>query len=169
MPDSQLRRSLAVTEKDIRIYYLKGPVLIFGILFPMFLFLAFSVGRSIPLDIMISGLLSMTLVLHSNGSFANYPPLGRKRGNAGEADLCTHLDPGNPAGRCSGLYHLRGRNLLSSNCFRVASRSSGLEPSRYGSGHLIIRLLLLIFGNHRHAMIGQVRDIWIKGFLFNSL
>ena len=57
----QLRRSLAVTEKDIRIYYLKGPVLIFGILFPMFLFLAFSVGRSIPIEVMISGLLSMTL------------------------------------------------------------------------------------------------------------
>jgi hypothetical protein len=48
MPGSQLRRSLAVAEKDIRIYYLKGPVLIFGIIFPMFLFLAFSVGRSIP-------------------------------------------------------------------------------------------------------------------------
>lgn len=58
---SQLRRSLAVTEKDIRIYYLKGPVLIFGILFPMFLFLAFSIGRSIPIEVMISGLLSMTL------------------------------------------------------------------------------------------------------------
>jgi ABC-2 type transport system permease protein len=61
MPGSQLSRSLAIAEKDIRIYYLKGPVLIFGILFPMFLFLAFSVGRSIPIDAMISGLLSMTL------------------------------------------------------------------------------------------------------------
>jgi ABC-2 type transport system permease protein len=61
MLGSQLRRSLAVAEKDIRIYYLKGPVLIFGILFPMFLFLAFSVGRSIPIEVVISGLLSMTL------------------------------------------------------------------------------------------------------------
>ena len=61
MLGSQLKRSLAVAEKDIRIYYLKGPVLIFGILFPMFLFLAFSAGRSIPIEVMISGLLSMTL------------------------------------------------------------------------------------------------------------
>jgi ABC-2 type transport system permease protein len=61
MSGRQLRRALAITEKDIRIYYLKGPVLIFGILFPMFLFLAFSVGRSIPIEVMISGLLSMTL------------------------------------------------------------------------------------------------------------
>jgi len=41
MLGSQLRRSLAVAEKDIRIYYLKAPVVIFGILFPMFLFMAF--------------------------------------------------------------------------------------------------------------------------------
>ncbi len=61
MSGSQLVRSLAIAEKDIRIYYLKGPVLVFGILFPMFLFLAFSVGRSIPIEVMISGLLSMTL------------------------------------------------------------------------------------------------------------
>jgi len=61
MAGSQLKRSLAVAEKDIRIYYLKGPVLIFGILFPMFLFLAFSIGRSLPIEFMISGLLSMTL------------------------------------------------------------------------------------------------------------
>jgi ABC-2 type transport system permease protein len=61
MAGSQLKRSLAVAEKDIRIYYLKGPVLIFGILFPMFLFLAFSIGRSLPIEFLISGLLSMTL------------------------------------------------------------------------------------------------------------
>jgi len=61
MLSSQLGRSLAVAEKDVRIYYLKGPVLIFGILFPMFLFLAFSVGRALPIEVTISGLLSMTL------------------------------------------------------------------------------------------------------------
>ena len=58
---SQVKRSLAIAEKNMRIYYLKGPVVVSGILFPMFLFLAFSVGRSIPIDFLISGLLSMTL------------------------------------------------------------------------------------------------------------
>ena len=37
----QLRRSLAIARKDIRIYYSKGPVVIFGLLFPVFLFLSF--------------------------------------------------------------------------------------------------------------------------------
>ena len=61
MSGSQFNRALAIAEKDIRIYYLKGPVLIYGILFPMFLFLAFFLGRGLSVDFLISGLISMTL------------------------------------------------------------------------------------------------------------
>jgi ABC-2 type transport system permease protein len=61
MSSSQPSRALAIAEKDIRIYYLKGPVLIYGILFPLFLFLAFFLGRGMPMDFLLSGLLSMTL------------------------------------------------------------------------------------------------------------
>lgn len=57
----QLRRALAVCKKDVRIYYFKGPVLIFGILLPIFLFLAFSIGRNVPADFLVPGLLGMTL------------------------------------------------------------------------------------------------------------
>lgn len=57
----QLGRALAIAEKDIRIYYYKGPVLIYGILFPMFLFLAFILGRGMSVDFLISGLLGMTI------------------------------------------------------------------------------------------------------------
>lgn len=61
MAGGQFVRALAVAEKDIRIYYLKGPVLIYGILFPLFLFLAFFLGRGMPINFLISGLLGMTL------------------------------------------------------------------------------------------------------------
>lgn len=61
MAGSQFVRALAIAEKDIRIYYLKGPVLIYGILFPLFLFIAFFLGRGMPIDFLISGLLGMTL------------------------------------------------------------------------------------------------------------
>lgn len=58
----QLRRALAITRKDILIYYFKGPVLIFGIFMPLFLFLAFYIGnRTLPLPFLVSGLLAMTL------------------------------------------------------------------------------------------------------------
>ncbi|MDD1657808.1 MAG: ABC transporter permease [Methanomicrobiales archaeon] len=58
----QARRAWAIAKKDIRIYYLKGPVLIFGIFMPVFLFLAFFMGsRNLPFPFLYSGLLSMTL------------------------------------------------------------------------------------------------------------
>jgi len=58
----QVRRAWAIAKKDIRIYYFKGPVLIFGIFMPVFLFLAFFMGsRQLPLSFLISGLVGMTL------------------------------------------------------------------------------------------------------------
>jgi len=56
-----MRRALAIARKDIRIYYSKGPVIIFGILFPVFLFLSFTIGRHLSIDFMIPGLLGMIL------------------------------------------------------------------------------------------------------------
>ena len=57
----QMRRSLVIARKDIRIYYSKGPVIIFGVLFPVFLFLSFTIGRHMSVDFMIPGLLGMIL------------------------------------------------------------------------------------------------------------
>jgi ABC-2 type transport system permease protein len=57
----QVRRAWAISKKDIRIYYVKGPVLIFGIFMPFFLFLAFYIGRQLPLSFLLPGLVGMTL------------------------------------------------------------------------------------------------------------
>jgi ABC-2 type transport system permease protein len=58
----QVRRAWAIAKKDIRIYYFKGPVLIFGIFMPVFLFLAFLMGsRQLPLAFLVSGLVGMAL------------------------------------------------------------------------------------------------------------
>jgi len=66
MPDittvwQQVQRALVIARKDIRIYYSKGPVVIFGVLFPIFLFLSFTIGRQFSIDFMIPGLLGMIL------------------------------------------------------------------------------------------------------------
>lgn len=61
-PFEQMRRALAITKKDIRIYYAKGPVVIYGLIMPLFLFLAFAVGnRGLSTPFLVSGLLAMTL------------------------------------------------------------------------------------------------------------
>ena len=57
----QLKKSFAVTKKDLFIFYLKGPVLISGILMPSFLFIAFALGRNLSLSFLIPGLLGMAL------------------------------------------------------------------------------------------------------------
>jgi ABC-2 type transport system permease protein len=56
-----LRPVWVIAKKDIRIYYLKGPVLIFGVLFPVCLFLAFAIGRAVPPAGLVPGLVAITL------------------------------------------------------------------------------------------------------------
>ncbi|MCR6669326.1 MAG: ABC transporter permease [archaeon YNP-WB-040] len=56
----QFKRSIAVAEKNIKIYYLKGPVILFGLVFPFFLALAYVIGRNVQLEEILPGLVSMT-------------------------------------------------------------------------------------------------------------
>ncbi|HII77329.1 MAG TPA: ABC transporter permease [Methanolinea sp.] len=77
----QMRRAWAVAKKDIRIYYVKGPVLIFGVFMPVFLFLAFLMGgRQFPLALLVSGLVGMTLFFTATAvSPAIFPWEGQAR------------------------------------------------------------------------------------------
>ena len=77
----QLRRAWAIAKKDIRIYYVKGPVLIFGVFMPVFLFLAFFMGgRSLSLAFLLSGLMGMTLFFTATAvSPAIFPWEGQAR------------------------------------------------------------------------------------------
>ncbi len=51
----------AVTWKNVKIYYNEAPVLIFGVLFPFFIFLAFALGREVGIGQLIPGLLGITI------------------------------------------------------------------------------------------------------------
>lgn len=55
-----------IAEKNIRIYYNKPPVFIFGLLFPVFLFLAFYIGRDIDIPVFLPGFMGMTLFFSSS-------------------------------------------------------------------------------------------------------
>jgi len=61
-----LKGSMVIMEKDARIYYIKPPVIIFGILFPLFFFLAFILGRKVSPLILIPGMVSMSLFFTSS-------------------------------------------------------------------------------------------------------
>lgn len=62
---AQLNKAWAICKKDIRIYFFKAPVLIFGVLFPVFLFLAFGIGRQLPVEDLLPGLIAMALFFTS--------------------------------------------------------------------------------------------------------
>ncbi len=55
----------AIAKKDMKIYYLKGPVVIFGLLLPFFLYLAYAWNRNIePAEAMVS-IMAMTVFFTS--------------------------------------------------------------------------------------------------------
>jgi ABC-2 type transport system permease protein len=57
----QLLCSLVILKKNARLYYLKPPVLIFGVLFPVFFFLAFKMGRPVASQSVVPGMVAMAL------------------------------------------------------------------------------------------------------------
>ncbi len=57
----QLHGSLVILKKNARLYYLKPPVLIFGVLFPVFFFLAFKMGRPVAAENVVPGMVAMAL------------------------------------------------------------------------------------------------------------
>jgi ABC-2 type transport system permease protein len=56
-----VRCAWVIAKKDARVYYLKGPVITFGIVFPVFFFLAFAAGHDAPPATMVPGIVAMAL------------------------------------------------------------------------------------------------------------
>jgi ABC-2 type transport system permease protein len=57
----QAHAAYVIVKKDAIIYYLKPPVISFGIVFPLFFYLAFAAGRSVPTEMMVPGIVAMAL------------------------------------------------------------------------------------------------------------
>jgi ABC-2 type transport system permease protein len=72
------RVAWAIAEKDIRIYYAKAPSLMFGVLFPVSLFLSFVIGRNMPVDKAIPVLVAQTLLFASSSIGPITIPLERR-------------------------------------------------------------------------------------------
>ena len=63
---SQIKSAWAITKKDIFIYYLKSPVLIYGLIFPFFLFFAFFLGKNVPISSLLPAVLAVTVFFTSS-------------------------------------------------------------------------------------------------------
>lgn len=63
---AEARAAWAIAKKDMAIYYLKPNIIVSGLLFPLFMFLAFASGKNVPLGLLIPGLISVTLLFSSS-------------------------------------------------------------------------------------------------------
>jgi ABC-2 type transport system permease protein len=59
---------LMVAEKDMRIYYYKGSVVIFGLLFPFVMFLTFFIGRDLDIALFFPSFLGMMLFFSASST-----------------------------------------------------------------------------------------------------
>ncbi|TSA09304.1 MAG: ABC transporter permease [Comamonadaceae bacterium] len=57
----QMRCAWVIAKKNARVYYLKGPVVTFGIVFPLFFYLSFAAGHTAPVELMVPGIAAMAL------------------------------------------------------------------------------------------------------------
>lgn len=62
----ELRAAWAIARKDIKTYYIKPNIIMAGLLFPVFMFLAFASGRGAPSGSLIPGLIAITLLFSAS-------------------------------------------------------------------------------------------------------
>lgn len=62
----ELKAAWAIAKKDMRIYYIKPNIIVSGIMFPLFMFLAFSVSTTAGPALLIPGLIAITILFSAS-------------------------------------------------------------------------------------------------------
>jgi len=75
---ADLRAAWAITKKDMRLYYVNPGAIMFGILFPLFMFLSFAVGKDAPAATLIPGLISITVLFSASSIGPMVIPMERR-------------------------------------------------------------------------------------------
>jgi ABC-2 type transport system permease protein len=70
----------AVAVKDVRVYYLQPPMIMFGILLPFFLFFSFSVKREVGAEVGLARMLALTTFFTASSAGPVIIPLERRSG-----------------------------------------------------------------------------------------
>ncbi len=76
----QTARATAIFLKDIRVYYLTPPMIMFGLLLPFFLFFSFSVKRDLGADVGVARLLAITIFFTASSAGPVIIPMERRSG-----------------------------------------------------------------------------------------
>lgn len=75
---AEIKAAWAIAKKDMRIYYIKPNIIVSGMLFPLFMFLAFSVGNTSGPSVMIPGLIAITILFSASSIEPVSVPIERR-------------------------------------------------------------------------------------------
>ena len=73
-----MARAVCIAKKDARIYYFKPQIFEFSILIPAFVYLSFALGREIPPDLLVPGLVGMISLFGASSIEAIAIPIERQ-------------------------------------------------------------------------------------------
>jgi len=76
----EISQAWAVAVKDVRVYYLTPPMLMFGLMLPFFLFFSFSIKREIGAAVGMARLLALTTFFTASSAGPVIIPLERRMG-----------------------------------------------------------------------------------------
>ncbi|MFO8035905.1 MAG: ABC transporter permease [Anaerolineales bacterium] len=76
----EISQAWTVAVKDVRVYYLTPPMIMFGLLLPFFLFFSFSIKRSIGMEVGLARLLALTTFFTASSAGPVIIPLERRMG-----------------------------------------------------------------------------------------
>jgi ABC-2 type transport system permease protein len=76
----EISQAWNVAVKDVRVYYLTPPMIMFGLMLPFFLFFSFSVRREIAMEVGMARLLALTTFFTASSAGPVIIPLERRTG-----------------------------------------------------------------------------------------
>lgn len=142
----ELEAAWAIAKKDIKIYYLKAPTLMFAILFPFAMFFAFAVGREMPVATLVPGLVSITVFFSASSIGPSALPLER-RIKAYDRLVCAPISP----------YTAMVGKVLSGAIFGLLI------------GSVILAASLPVFGLQINSLPGLLLGLILASFCFSML
>ena len=74
----ELNAAWAIAKKDMSIYYLRPNIIVSGLLFPLFMFLAFSIGNTSGPSVLIAGLIAITILFSASSIEPVSVPIERR-------------------------------------------------------------------------------------------
>ncbi|MFO8036481.1 MAG: ABC transporter permease [Anaerolineales bacterium] len=76
----EIAQAWTVAVKDVKVYYLTPPMIMFGLLLPFFLFFSFSIKREIGMEVGLARLLSLTTFFTASSAGPVIIPMERRIG-----------------------------------------------------------------------------------------